>query len=117
VGAEKDGVQFCERVLRMHVDGDIGGGGGEIDEAKAAMFVHDARHLMIGGADPGDVGAGGEGADLHLPVTVYAQEAVEVVEIDPPLQVRFDHLDISDGFQPGGLVGVVLHVGHKDDRA
>ncbi|OPZ80849.1 MAG: hypothetical protein BWY77_00899 [bacterium ADurb.Bin431] len=117
VGTEKDGIQPGQGVGRMHVDGDIGGGGGEIDKTQAAVLVHDAGHLVIGGADAGDVGAGGEGADLHLPVAVDAQQAFEIVEIDPALCIRFDHLDIGDAFQPGGLVGVVLHVGDKDHRA
>ena len=116
VRRKENGVQALGRIGGVHVHGHVGGGGGEIDEAVAAVAVHDLGHLVVGGVDAGDVGAGGERADLQVAVLVALQDLFQVVEVGEAVAAAADDLDAAVALVPGGVVGVVLHVGDDDQR-
>ena len=116
VRREEDRVEALGGVGGVHVDGHVGGGGGEVDEAVAAVAMHDRGHLVIGGVDAGDVGAGGERADLQVAVLVALQDLLQVVEVGEAVGTAAHDLDVAAAFVPGGVVGVVLHVGDDHQR-
>ena len=112
-----DGVQALLGRGGVHVDGDVGGGGGVVEDRPGAGGVQgpgDAPHVAEHAAD---VGGGRERADLQGAIGEGVQAALEVAQIDGPLggQPHLGH--VGHGLQPGQLVGVVLVGPHQHHRA
>ena len=120
VRRDEDRVLVRERPVRdvrsrVHVDREIGPGGGVVPARLRAVAVQGDRHLVDIGHDPGHVRRGGEAAQLHPPVGVAAQLVLEVLEVDPAVVVLADGDDVGDGLAPRKLVGMVL-VGPDEDH-
>ena len=115
VRADEDRV-LARAAGAVHLDVDVGRAGGEVPEAERAVLVEQVGDALGVGDDAGDVGGGGEGADLERPVGVALELLAEVVEGDPAVGVLVDGDDVGDGLAPADLVGVVLEGADEDDR-
>ena len=94
----------------MHVDVHVRCGRGVVHEAVAAVAMHDPGERVHRRTHAGDVGAGGEGADLQRAAPVPLEELLQGGEVHLPALVGRDDLHRRHRLQPGGLVGVMLHV-------
>ena len=100
-----------------HVEIDVGRGRAIVPEREGAMLVEQGRDAAGVRLDAGDVGGGGERADLQRPAGVGPQLVGEVGQVDATVGVLVDGHDIGDRLAPGQLVGVVLVGADEDDRS
>ncbi len=64
--------------------------------------------------DAGDVGTGGERADLQVTVGVALEDLFQVGEVGEAVRATANDLHVAVAFVPGCLVGMVFHV--SDDH-
>ncbi len=111
VWRQEDGVLVGVRMLgavRVHRDVDVRRGGGEVPERQRAVAVQGVGDPAGVRHDAGDVGCGGEGADLQRAVGVRRELGFQGVDVDQAVGVLRDDDDVGDRLPPGQLVGVVL---------
>lgn len=101
----------------MHIDGDIGRRTGKIDKTKPSCPMHNAGNLMIRRADAAYIRTRCNGCNFDLPVFVLFKEDLQVLDLNQTIRRRWNDLNIANGFNPGSLVGVVLHMGHEYNGA
>ncbi len=119
VRREEDRVLVGERVAggRVHLDVDVGGGGGEVPERERAVLVQQRRDAVGVADDAGDVGGRAERADLQRAVGELGEPLAQVVEAHPAVGVLADDHDVGDRLAPGHLVRVVLVRADEHHRA
>ena len=116
VDREEDRVEPRVGIARgVHVDVDVGSGGGEVEEGEGAVPVEDAGEGVDVVQDAGDVRGGAERPDLPGTVLPLLELGVEVLDRDAPRLVEVDVDRVADRLAPGDVVGVVLHHRPEDD--
>ena len=111
VRAEEDRVLVRERITlgtAVHVDVDIGRGGGEIPERQRAVLVQKGRDPVGVADDSGDVAGCGERPDLHRAIFVAEEFFFQRRRVDVAVRVLRDDDDVGDRFAPRQLVRVML---------
>ena len=66
--------------------------------------------------DAGDVGTGGKRPDDQIPVSIHLQNIPQMVKIRRAVEFFAEDSDIDTTFFPGGLIGMMLHVGDDHQR-
>eukprot|EP00053_Salpingoeca_punica_P014469 m.131571 g.131571 ORF g.131571 m.131571 type:complete len:821 (-) comp16464_c2_seq1:87-2549(-) len=123
VRRDEDGVHVGQVAVgqalggeQLHVDVQVGPAGRVVPEGQEAVAVQDDGDFHVLGDDAGDVGGGGEGADLQaLARLVLEDELLEVDQVNHACLVQIDLDDIGDGLAPGQDVAVVLVWAVEDD--
>ena len=77
--------------------------------------MHDLGDVMVGRPDTGNVGTGGDGRDLRFAMPVFMQQPLQIIKIHQAFGIGANHFDVGKGFQPGGLIGMMLHVAAEYD--
>ncbi len=117
VRAEEDRVLVRERIgAAVHVDVDVGRGGGEVPERQRAVPVQQGRDRVGVADDSGDVARRGERADLHRAIVVADEFRFQRRRVDVAVGVLRDDHDVGDRLAPRQLVGVVLERSDEHDR-
>lgn len=95
VRRQKDGVLVGEvsvgpLPLRVHVDVEVGAGGGVVPERLRPVAVQQRRDLVDVGQNARDVRRGREAADLERPVGVQLELLAQVLQIQAPVGIFAD---------------------------
>ena len=111
-----DGVQVCSLLYWVHVHGYIGCRAGEVHKTIATMAMHDLRNIVVGSADARHIGAGSNGGDLQRPGIVAGHCFFKQGGLYLSPAVGWHHYHIGSSLQPASLIGVMLHMGDKNNR-
>src|SRR5690606_10890408 len=121
VRGEEDGVfaggvgRASRRIARVHLDIDVGAGGGEVPEGERAVLMQQPGDRVGVAEDAGDVARRTERPDLERPIAVRLEFSPKLVLVDVAIGVLVDRHDISDRLPPWQLVAVVLERSDEDD--
>ena len=88
----------------MHVNINIRCRSRKVDEAQAAVFVHDTCKGVIGCIDACNVRAGREGTYLELPFPVSVKSLLKIGRVNGQVFPGFHEYHICKRLVPGSLV-------------